>query len=86
MTLGASIALILYWIVVGRFGWEKLIFKSIFLSLQSWLLLEALFMWLIEGRNLIPFRPLSDYYAHLSGVVIFGVVMGLLFQKYVKDK
>ncbi|HHT05940.1 MAG TPA: hypothetical protein GXZ97_06695 [Hydrogenispora sp.] len=85
MTLGASIALILYKIAVECFGWENLIFKSVFLNLQCWILLEGLFMWLIEGRNLIPFRPISDYYSHLFSVIIFGVILGLLFRKYIKS-
>ena len=84
MTLGASIAIILYRIVVWHFGWENLIFKSVFLNLLSWILLEGLFMWLIEGRNLIPFRPISDYYSHLFSVIIYGLILGLLFQKYLK--
>lgn len=86
MTLGASIALILYFIIIKRFGWKKLIFKSVFLNIQYWILLETMFMWLIEGRNLIPHRPISDYYAHLFSVIIFGVSLGLLFQKYLKEK
>lgn len=84
MSLGASIALILYRMAVEHFGWENLILKSVFLNLQSWILLEVLFMWLIEGRNLIPYRPISDYYAQLFSAVIFGVILGLLFKKYIK--
>ncbi|NLM36503.1 MAG: hypothetical protein GX202_00055 [Firmicutes bacterium] len=82
MNLGAIIALILYFLVIGRFGWENIVFKSVFLNLQSWILLEVLFMWLIEGRNLIPFRSISDYYAQLTSAIFFGVILGLLFEKY----
>ncbi|HEY8345051.1 MAG TPA: hypothetical protein VIL66_07665 [Bacillota bacterium] len=86
MIIGASIAVILYYAIIGRFGWNNIIFKSIFINLQSWLVLEGLFMWLIEGRNFIPLRPISDYYSHLFSVTIFGIILGLLFQKYLNTK
>lgn len=86
MILGASIGIILYYAIIGRFGWNNLIFKSAFIALQSWLLLEGLFMWLIEGRNFIPLRPMGDYYSQFFGVLVFGISLGLLFQKYIKNR
>ena len=85
MILGASIAIILYRTIIGWLGWDNLIFKSVFIGLQSWLLLEGLFMWLIEGRNFIPLRPISDYYSQFFSVFVFGITMGLLFRKYLKN-
>jgi hypothetical protein len=86
MILGASIAVILYYILESRVGWDQLILKSIFISLQSWVLLEGLFMWLIEGRKFIPLRPLSDYYSHFISVSVFGFTLGLLFRRCIKNK
>lgn len=86
MILGASIAIILYYAVIGRFGWNNILFKSVFINFQSLVFLEFLFMWLIEGRNLIPFRPIKDYYSHIFCVSIYGLILGLLFQKYIKTK
>jgi len=88
MIIGASISIILYCAIaiIGWFGWDHIILKSIFISLQSWLFLEGLFMWLIEGRNFIPLRPISDYYSQFFCVFIYGIILGLLFQKYIRTK
>mgnify|MGYP000350870119 CR=1 FL=1 len=65
---------------------NNLIIKSIGLTLLSWLLLEVMFMWLIEGRELIPHRPVSDYYSEMIGSLIFGLTQGILFRKYLVTK
>lgn len=84
MIVGATIAFILYHALIGWLGWDSIILKTILISLQSWVLLEGLFMWLIEGRNFIPPRPISDYYSQFFSVIIFGITMGLLFLKYLE--
>ena len=83
--LGGSIAILFYNTIIKWLGWENLIIKSVWINLLSWVLLEGLFMWLIEGRNLIPLRPISDYYSHCFSAIIFGIILGLLYQKYLRD-
>jgi hypothetical protein len=85
MLLSSGIAILLYYLL-NRLSWQNLIFKSIFISLFSWLLLEVIFMWLIEGRQLIPYRPLNDYYIELFGSILYGITLGLLFQKFLAKK
>ena len=51
MTLGASIALILYKIAVECFGWENLIFKKHFSQPAVLDPVGRAFMWLIEGAQ-----------------------------------
>ena len=79
--LSAVISLILYY-ALKIFGRDYIIIKSIAISLFSWLILEVIFMWLIEGRNLITHRPINDYYSELFGSIVFGTTLGLLYQKY----
>ena len=81
MLLSAGIALVFYY-SLKFLGWDYLIIKSISVSLLSWLVLEVLFMWLIEGRGLIPPRPINDYFSEMTGAVVFGVTLGLLFRTY----
>ncbi|NLW56133.1 MAG: hypothetical protein GX050_05885 [Firmicutes bacterium] len=83
--IGASIAVIFYYAVIKWFGWGNLLLKSVFLSLQSWVLLEGIFMWLVEGCNFVPLRPMGDYYSQFFSVIAFGITMGLLTQKYLKN-
>ncbi|MDQ7094260.1 hypothetical protein REC12_11730 [Desulfosporosinus sp. PR] len=79
--VASCLALIFYY-SLEKVGWDYLKMKSIISSLISWLILEVFFMWLIEGRKLIPYRPINDYYVELMGTIIFGIVQGLLFGKY----
>ena len=81
MILSSGISLVFYYTlkILGR---DYLILKSITVSLFSWLILEVLFMWLIEGRGLIPYRPIYDYYSEMFGAIVFGITLGLLFRKY----
>lgn len=79
--LGGTISLVFY-SVIKILGRDHLIIKSIAISLFSWLVLEVFFMWLIEGRDLIPHRPIQDYYSELFGAIIFGITLGLLFHNY----
>ncbi len=81
MIVSSGIALFFYY-SLKILGWDYLVIKSITISFFSWLILEVFFMWLIEGRNLVPYRPINDYYSELLGAVVFGITLGLLFRKY----
>ena len=81
MIFSSGIALIFYYSlrVLGR---DYLVVKAAAFSLLTWLFSEILFMWLIEGRGFVPYRPINDYYSELLGAVAFGITVGLLFRKY----
>lgn len=79
--VSGSIATIFYY-SLKKLDWDYLIIKSVVISLMSWLILESIFMWLIEGRELIPHRPINDYYSEMFGATLYGITQGLLFQKY----
>jgi len=79
--VSGSIATIFYY-SLKKLDWDYLIIKSVVASLISWLILESIFMWLIEGRELIPHRPINDYYSEMFGATLYGITQGLLFEKY----
>lgn len=85
MILSSLIALVFYY-ALNKIGHDYLMIKSIAISLFNWLILEVIFTSLIEGRGLIPYRPINDYYSELFGAIVFGIILWLLFRNYlVKD-
>lgn len=78
----AGIESIIFYYVIKKVGSNYLIIKSIGAGLASWVLIETVYTWLIEGPKIIPHRPVSDYYIELFGAVIFSISLGLLFRKY----
>jgi len=42
---------------------------------------ELIFTGSIDGK-FIPIRPISDYYSHLVGSIVFGITLGLLLKKF----
>ena len=42
---------------------------------------EILITALIEGTY-IDIRPIGDYYLHIVGALAYGLLMGVLFEKY----
>jgi hypothetical protein len=79
---GGMIALVFYY-YLRKLGSKKLVIKGLLMGLLAWTFLELLFTWLIEGRKLIPFRPISDYYIQMFGALLWSLVMGLLFKRYI---
>ncbi|HCF51170.1 MAG TPA: hypothetical protein DER60_12865 [Syntrophomonas sp.] len=77
---GGFIGTVFYYLL-QKLGQDYLILKGLTIGLLSWVLTELLFTSTIEGKY-IPIRSLSDYYIHISGAVVFGVTLGLLFKKY----
>ncbi|MDW7651951.1 MAG: hypothetical protein SCK29_10850 [Bacillota bacterium] len=77
---------IIFYHLLKKLGWDYLIAKSVGFGLVSWVFLEGLFVWIIEGPGLIPPRPINDYYVHMIGSVVFGISLGLLFRKYLLKK
>jgi len=80
-TIGGAVGVLFYY-SLRRLGRDYLVFKAIGFALLTWLVVEAVFVWLIEGPHLIPPRPIMDYASHLFGSAVFGATMGLLFQRY----
>jgi len=79
--LGCVLSLVFYY-GLKLLDIDYLMIKSIGISLFNWLILEVVFMWLIEGRNFIPHRPINDYYAQMFGSIVYGITLGLLFRNY----
>jgi hypothetical protein len=83
--IAGSIAFILYY-ALGKVGTDYIIVKSIFISLLTWSILETVVTFGFEGTR-IPPRPISGYYCHFLGSMIFGLTMGFLFRRYlISDK
>jgi hypothetical protein len=77
---GGFIAIIFYY-AISKLGQDYLVFKSTGVGLLFWLVFELIFTATIEGR-FIEIRPISDYYIHIFGTIVFGITLGLLFNKY----
>ena len=71
---------VLFYLVLTIINTEHLVIKSIIFSLLVWAALELLFTAIIEGES-IPVRPISDYYSHLLGAIVYGITQGLLFKQ-----
>lgn len=82
--LGGFIGVLFYY-AIKKLGQDYLVFKGIAGGLLFWAVTELLFTLTIEGR-FFDLRPLSDYYVHISAAVVFGVTLGLLFNKYLFKK
>ncbi|OPX87481.1 MAG: hypothetical protein A4E53_02469 [Pelotomaculum sp. PtaB.Bin104] len=82
--VGGALAVILYY-ATKKIGKDYLVLKGIAISLLFGLILEVLFMATIEGKS-IPLRPMSDYYTHAFGAVIFGITLGILFKIFLFKK
>lgn len=83
--VGGIIALVFYY-YLRKLGSKNLLIKSLLMSLLGWTFLELLFTGLIEGPKLIQFRPISDYYIQMFGALLYGLIMGLLFKRYLFKK
>lgn len=79
---GGIISVILYYLL-SKIGTDYIILKGLTTGLLSWIFTEAIFTWLLEGPKLIQYRPISDYFLQLSGSVVFGIVLGFLYKKYI---
>lgn len=79
----SSVIAILFYYILKKIGSDFLVIKSVLTSLLVWITLETVFVWLIEGPGLVPIRPISDYYLHLFGSIIFGATLGVFMNKYV---
>lgn len=78
--MGALIAGLFYYELKGL-GSNYIIIKSVMIGFLMWIALEAFFTMYIEDKY-IPIRPISDYYIHLVGAIIFGITQGILFKRY----
>jgi H+/Cl- antiporter ClcA len=66
-------------------GEDYLVYKSIFVGLLASALSELLITALIEGKY-IEIRPIGDYFLHIISAMIFGLTLGILFNKYLFNK
>ena len=71
---------VVFYFVLAAINTEHLVIKSILFSLLVWAALELLFTAIIEGKS-VPARPISDYYSHLLGAIVYGITQGLLFKQ-----
>jgi len=78
--LGGLIGILFYY-AIKKLGQDYLVFKGIVGGLLFWAVTELIFTSTVEGR-FFDLRPLSDYYVHISAAVVFGIMLGLLFKKY----
>ncbi|ERI91901.1 hypothetical protein HMPREF1982_02944 [Clostridiales bacterium oral taxon 876 str. F0540] len=79
-SVGGFLSILLYF-AFEKFGSQHLIMKCIGISIIMWVALEMVFTFSIEAR-LIRERPISAYYGHLVGAIIFGIAEGILFRRY----
>jgi hypothetical protein len=78
--MGGFTGMVFYY-ALQKIGLDYLVIKSASIGVLSWAFYELLFTATVEGVY-FPIRPISDYYLHLLGSLIFGITMGLLYKKY----
>lgn len=78
--VGGFIAFILYY-ALPKIGTDYLVIKSTLFSLFAWSALEVVLTLGFEGTK-VPLRPIVGYYIQMVGAIIFGIIIGLLFKKY----
>ncbi|TGE34488.1 hypothetical protein [Desulfosporosinus sp. Sb-LF] len=78
--VGGSVGVILYY-KIKQIGLDYLVIKSACVGILAWAPLEFAFTVTVEGKY-IELRPISDYYVQILGAIIFGITMGILFNKY----
>lgn len=76
----ASVLSILLYLAFIKLGSQHLVIKCIGVSVVMWVVLELLFTFSIEKR-FIAERPITSYYGHLVAAGIFGVILGVLFER-----
>jgi hypothetical protein len=79
--VGAVVGVVFYY-SLRIIGSDFIVWKGLTAGLLTWVTMEVLFVWLIEGPDLTPPRPIADYYVHLTGGLAFGLALGLLFRRY----
>jgi len=80
--VGGIVSILLYY-SLNRIGPDYIILKSIVSGIISWVISEAIFTWLLEGPKLIQVRSMSDYFLQVTGALVYGVMLGLLYKRYI---
>lgn len=81
---GGTIAIVFYY-ALSKLGQDYLVIKGAAVGLLGWGVFEFMLTLTVEGR-FFEIRPMSDYYIHLVGTIVFGITLGLLFEKYLVYK
>jgi len=81
---GGFIAILFYY-AVQKLGQDYLVLKGLVTGLLSWSVTEILITMTVEGKY-FDIRPINDYYVHILGAIVFGITLGLLFNKYLFTK
>jgi hypothetical protein len=81
--VGGTSAILLYY-AFERLGSDNLVIKSVMFGVLLCLILQIILK-SVEGK-FIDIRPISDYYTHLFGAVIFGLSEGILFKRFLFKK
>lgn len=80
--VGGIVSILLYY-SLNRIGPDYIILKSIVAGVISWVISETIFTWLLEGPRLMHARSISDYFLQLTGAFVYGVILGLLYKRYI---
>lgn len=70
-----------FYYAIEKIGQDYMVAKATIVSIAFWVLAELIFSISIEGHT-IDVRPMADYYVHLSGAIGYGIILGLLFKRY----
>lgn len=70
---------VLFYLAFMKLGSEHIVIKCTCGSLILWFLFEALFTFVIEGKE-IPERSISDHYVHFIGTAAYGLTVGVFLR------
>ncbi|MHB8074203.1 hypothetical protein [Desulfosporosinus fructosivorans] len=78
--VGGFVGIVFYY-SLEKIGTDYLTIKSASVGALLWVFFELMFTLTVEGEY-IDIRPISDYYVHIFGSLVYGITLGLLFKKY----
>lgn len=78
--VGGLTGMIFYYLL-RILDYDYLVYKSIFVGMFASILSEVLLSAMVEG-SYIGFRPVDDYVLHVLSAMVFGLSMGVAFQRF----
>lgn len=76
---------IIFCLIFEKLGSDYLVIKTMLGSFIAWLAFELLLTSTIEGK-FIAIRPMRDYYSHILGTMVFGIMLGVLIKRFYFSK
>jgi hypothetical protein len=84
LVVGSVVGTVFY-LLFKKYGSAHIVIKTVVGSLLLWLLYELEFTAFVETKS-IPLRSSADYYVHLLGTAVYGLVVGIALKWFLFTK